>query len=101
IKDTIQAIWLAAEKGKSGEVYNVCSGKRTQIKNLLETALSFSNKKIKVVENTPNKMRNVDEDVILGDNSKIKNELGFKNTQSIENVLKDMFDYWISFLKIE
>ncbi|MFX1274404.1 MAG: GDP-mannose 4,6-dehydratase, partial [Promethearchaeota archaeon] len=25
IKDTIQAIWLAAEKGKSGEVYNVCS----------------------------------------------------------------------------
>jgi len=99
IKDTIQAIWLAATKGKPGEVYHVCSGKKIHIRKLLEIALSFSNKKIGVVENTSNKFRKFDEDVIVGDNSKIKNELGFKITQSVEDILKEMYDYWIEVFK--
>ncbi len=44
-------------------------------------------------------MRKTDENIILGDNSKIKNELGFEITQSLEEVLKDMFTYWIDFYK--
>jgi len=99
IKDTIQAIWLAATKGKAGETYHVCSSKKTQIRKLLEIALSFSKKKIKVSENVSSKLRKTDEDIIIGDNSKIKNELGFKITQPIEDVLKEMYDYWIEYYK--
>lgn len=99
IKDTIQALWLAATKGKPGEIYHVCSGKKVHIRKLLEIALSFSNKKIDVVEITSNKVRKSDEDVIIGDNSKIKNELGYKISQSIEDVLKDMYEYWKDFYK--
>ncbi|MFX1443327.1 MAG: GDP-mannose 4,6-dehydratase [Promethearchaeota archaeon] len=102
IKDSIQAIWLAAIKGKPGETYNICSSKKIQIREVLNIALSFSKKEIEVRENNPKKLRKTDEDIILGDNTKIKRELGFKITQSIENILKEMFDYWINyFQKIE
>jgi len=99
IKDTIQAIWLAATKGKSGETYHVCSNIKTQIRELLDITLSFSKKKIKVIENVSNILRKFDEESIIGDNSKIKNELGFEITQSVEEVLKDMYEYWIDFYK--
>ena len=101
IKDTIQALWLVATKGKPGEIYHVCSGKKFYIRKLLEIALSLSNKKIKVIEIASNIMRKSDEDTIIGDNSKIRKELGFKITQSIENVLKEMYDYWTEFYKRE
>jgi GDP-4-dehydro-6-deoxy-D-mannose reductase len=99
IKDSIQAIWLAATKGKSGETYNICSGRKTQIREILKIALNLSSKKIEVKENIPDKLRKTDEDMILGDNTKIKTELGFKTTQSIQEILKDMFDYWIEYYK--
>ena len=99
IKDTIQAIWLAATKGKPGETYHACSNIKTQIRELLDIVLSFSKKKIKVIENVSNLLRKFDEDSIIGDNSKIKNELGFEITQTIEDVLKDMYEYWINFYK--
>ncbi|TFF89237.1 MAG: NAD-dependent epimerase/dehydratase family protein [Promethearchaeota archaeon] len=97
IKDTIQALWLAAIKGEPGQTYHVCSGKKIHIRNLLNQVLTFSKKKIKVIENLPRKTREFDEDSIIGDNSKITKELGFKITQSIQEVLKDMYDYWIGY----
>ena len=99
VKDTIQAIWLAATNGKPGETYNVCSNRKTRIRDILDIVLSFSKKKIKILENSPKKLRKTDEDIILGDNSKIKKELGFKVTQKIEEVLKNMFDYWLEYYK--
>ncbi|MHA1291897.1 MAG: GDP-mannose 4,6-dehydratase [Promethearchaeota archaeon] len=98
IKDTLQAIDLATMKGKSGETYNVCSNRKVLIRDLLQKALSFSRKDIKVIENVPKKLRTTDEDIILGDNSKIK-ELGFKITQSIEDMLKEIYDYWIDYYR--
>jgi len=99
IKDSLSAIWLVTTKGSPGETYNVCSNRKIQIHELLDIALSFSKKEIEVKENTSKKLRKTDEDIILGDNTKIKTELGFKITQSIEDILKDMFDYWTDYFK--
>ncbi|MFX0059448.1 MAG: GDP-mannose 4,6 dehydratase, partial [Candidatus Heimdallarchaeota archaeon] len=74
---------------------HVCSGKKIQIRELLNIALSFSKKKIKVIENTPGKLRETDEDIIIGDNSKIKSELGWNNIRPIKDTLKEMFNYWL------
>ncbi|MFX1307499.1 MAG: GDP-mannose 4,6-dehydratase, partial [Promethearchaeota archaeon] len=99
IKDSLKAIWLAAINGKPGETYNVCSGRKIQIRQILNIALSFSSKNIEIRENIPQKLRKTDEDIILGDNSKIKNELGWEVSIPIEETLKDMFDYWSDFYK--
>ena len=99
IKDTIQGVWLAAVKGNPGETYNICSNRKSQIRKILDIALSFSSKDIVIKENTSYKLRKTDEDIILGDNTKIKTELGFEITQSIEEILKDMFNYWVDYYK--
>lgn len=94
IKDSINATWLAATKGSPGETYNVCSSRKIQISKVLNIVLGFSTKEIQVQENTPEKLRETDEDVILGDNTKLKS-LGFEITESIEDTLKSMYNYWI------
>ncbi len=99
IRDSLEAIWLAATKGKPGETYNVCTGKKIQIRQILNIALSFSSKKIEVRENTPKKLRKTDEDIILGDNSKIKKELGWEVSTPFEETLKDMYEYWLDLYK--
>ena len=99
IKDTLQALWLAAEKGTPGETYHACSGEKTHIRDLLNIAVSFSQKHIKVVENSAEKLRKTDENIIVGDNTKITRQLGFKISQPIKEVLKDMYRYWLDYYK--
>ena len=99
IKDSLKAIWLSATKGTPGETYNICSSRKIQIRQILNTALSFSSKKIEVKENVQFKLRKTDEAIILGDNSKIKSELGWDVSIPIEETLKDMFDYWLDYYK--
>jgi len=96
IKDTIQAIILASEKGIPGETYNVCSGIKTKIRDVLEYLITLSDKKITIKENIKDKLRRTDEDVILGDNTKIKG-LGYKPTQTIKELLKEMYEYWLDY----
>ncbi|MFX1396069.1 MAG: GDP-mannose 4,6-dehydratase [Promethearchaeota archaeon] len=97
IKDTLNAIWLAATRGISGETYNICSNKKTKIRDVLEYAISLSSKKIRIIENTPSKLRNTDEPVILGSNKKTMNVLDYQTSQSLEATLEEMFQYWINF----
>ncbi|MFX1500692.1 MAG: GDP-mannose 4,6-dehydratase, partial [Promethearchaeota archaeon] len=97
IRDSLRAIWLIATKGTPGETYNVCSSKKIQIRQLLNIALSFSSKKIEVRENSPKKLRKTDEDIIIGDNSKIKRELGWDVSIPIEETMKDMYNYWLNY----
>jgi len=95
--DAVSAIWLGATKGTPGETYNVCSNQKIQIRELLDIALSFSSKEIEVIENVQEKLRKTDEDIIVGDNSKFKEELDWKPIKPIKETLKEMFDYWMEF----
>lgn len=99
IGDSLKAIWLTATKGTPGETYNICSSRKIQIRKILNIALSLSSKKIKVIENTPHKLRKTDEVIILGDNSKIKNEIGWDVSIPIEEILKNMYEYWLDYYK--
>jgi GDP-4-dehydro-6-deoxy-D-mannose reductase len=99
IKDSIIAIWLAATEGTSGETYNICSNKTIQIRKLLNMVLNLSTKKIEVVENNPQKLRKADEDIVLGNNSKIKTQLGWYPEITIEDTLRNMFNYWLDYYK--
>jgi GDP-4-dehydro-6-deoxy-D-mannose reductase len=92
VRDVVKAYYLLMEKGKPGEAYNVCSGKAYRIETLLSTLLRFSTKDIKVSKK--GKTRPAEIPVLLGDNAKIKKELGWKPRISIHKTLKDTLDYW-------
>jgi GDP-4-dehydro-6-deoxy-D-mannose reductase len=93
----VKANWLAFEKGKAGEVYNVCSGTPTKIRDALEMLIDFSGMEIKVNERVQEKMRFKDEPIILGDLAKIKSETGYEPDHEIGETLNDMLDYWVGY----
>ncbi|MHA1669542.1 MAG: GDP-mannose 4,6-dehydratase [Promethearchaeota archaeon] len=95
VTDAVNAIWLAATEGSPGETYHVCSGKKIQIKELLNNSISLSSKKIEVKENVHTILRSSDEDMIIGDHSKITDELSWNPIKTLQDTLKEMFQYWL------
>ncbi|MCX6819344.1 MAG: GDP-mannose 4,6-dehydratase [Candidatus Aenigmarchaeota archaeon] len=92
IKDAIEAMWLLKDKGDFNEVYNVCSGKRYTVKEILDKLISLSKKEIKLQQD-PQKIRIMDDPIFLGDSTKIK-KLGWRTKVPIEKTLSDILDYW-------
>lgn len=92
VRDAVEAMWLLAEKGTPGQVYNICSGKGYRIKEILDILISISSQKIEI-QPDPNRMRSSDKPVLVGDCSKLS-ELGWKPRIPIEETLVDILDYW-------
>jgi GDP-4-dehydro-6-deoxy-D-mannose reductase len=93
VKDTVNALWSVCEKGKSGEVYNICSSRAHKIEHLLDVMLKLALVNINVFQD-PKKMRPSDEPIIMGDNTKIKEDCGWEPKIPIEETIRSMLDYW-------
>ncbi|HEX7260108.1 MAG TPA: GDP-mannose 4,6-dehydratase [Candidatus Saccharimonadia bacterium] len=95
VRDIVRAYCLLAEKGRRGKVYNVCSGKSTSGQDILDTLLSFSEKKI-VTEQDPARMRPSDIPDLYGDASKLNKDTGWKPEIGLSQTLEDTLNYWRS-----
>ena len=93
VRDMVKGYFLAAEKGESGEVYNICSGKAYKIAEVLDMLLSFSKVKIKIKQD-PKRMRPSDVPILLGDNSRFVKQTGWKPTIPFEKTMEDLLNYW-------
>jgi GDP-4-dehydro-6-deoxy-D-mannose reductase len=91
-RDAVRAIWLLAEKGSSGEVYNLCSGVARRMADVLSYLLSLSMKPLTwgVVRE---KTRPFDDPVFVGDNSRLR-ALGWQPEIPLNKTLLDMLNYW-------
>ncbi len=93
VRDMVKAYWLATEKGKPGEVYNICSGKGWKIKEVLNILLKLTKEKIEIKED-PKRMRPSDVPVLVGDSTKFREATGWKPEIPFEKTLEDLLDYW-------
>jgi len=93
VRDTVKAYWLALEKGKSGEAYNICREKTWAIREILDMLLAKSNVKI-TVEVDESRLRPSDVPILLGDCAKFRGDTGWKPTIPFEKTLEDILDYW-------
>lgn len=93
VRDTVRAYYLALTKGKPGEVYNIASGKGYKIQEILNIVLSLTDVKIEVKVD-PERLRPSDVMLLVGDASKIRDELGWQPEIPVEKTLKDLLDYW-------
>jgi len=91
VRDVVQAYIRLLEKGRKGEVYNVCSGRAQSLQEILDKLVSFSSKKI-TVEVDKRKLRKADIPLLLGDNRKIREETGWMPKIPLEKTLRDLFD---------
>ncbi len=97
VRDVVKAYKLLMEKGEFGEVYNIGSGVSYAISEILEMLLSFSNEKIEV-QADESLMRKSEQKELRCDFSKIKNDVGWEPSISIEKSLRDALDYWRNIL---
>lgn len=92
VKDMVKAYYLLMESGKSGEVYNVGSGKGYTIQQILDLLVSAATTKIKIVVNKA-MLRPSDNPKVIANNKKITT-LGWKPTIPIEDTLKRVLNYY-------
>lgn len=93
VRDMVRAYWLALEKGRTGEVYNICSGRAYSMKEVLDTLLSFSNVKLKIKQD-PTRLRPSDVPVLIGDNSKFVKKTDWLPKIEFKKTMEDLLNYW-------
>lgn len=84
VKDVVRAYKLIVEKGKRGEIYNICSGEANEVVAIFEKMAKASG-----MENY--KIKGVQHGIVLdlvGNCDKLK-KLGFKHKYSIDDIIKD------------
>jgi len=99
VRDVVGAYVLIMEKGRSGQVYNVCSGRTQKLSAILEYLIGKSAKKI-AVSREEKKVREVKTyRKLAGNNSKVRRETGWEPSVPFEKTLDDVFDYWMREIK--
>jgi GDP-4-dehydro-6-deoxy-D-mannose reductase len=98
VRDTIRAYQAIVERGRPARIYNVCSGRAHAIGEILDGLLAQARAPIRVRVD-PALLRPNDNPLVLGDNARIREELGWTPTIPIERTLKDLLDFWRGTLK--
>jgi len=93
VRDVVRAYRFIAEKGRAGEIYNVCRGGGLSLREALEAFEGFAGRAIER-EVDPGLLRPVDVAVLIGDCGKLRKETGWAHTISIDRMLADLFGYW-------
>ncbi|RME51949.1 MAG: SDR family oxidoreductase [Deltaproteobacteria bacterium] len=93
VRDIVTAYRLAFERGRSGEIYNVCSGRGVTIEEILDTLRALSTATIEV-ETDPARLRPIDTPEIVGDCRRLTETTGWHPLIPLQRTLHDLLDYW-------
>ncbi len=93
VRDTVRAYWLAVNKAKPGEVYNIATGNGITIKELLDRLIALAGVEV-TIEQDPERMRPSDVEILIGDSSKLRADTGWEPEIPFDKTLRDTFEYW-------
>jgi GDP-4-dehydro-6-deoxy-D-mannose reductase len=93
VVDVVRAYALLMEKGRSGEAYNIGSGRPRSVQSLLESILQLSSVAFRVEQDAV-RMRPSDAPVIYGDITKLRMDTGWEPTIPFEESLCRVLAYW-------
>jgi GDP-4-dehydro-6-deoxy-D-mannose reductase len=92
VRDGVEAFWLLSQRGRAGDVYNVCSGRGHSLRDILSVYKHLAN--VEVRERLdPGRIRPIEEMVKVGDSAKL-NALGWFPRRPVSQILKDILEYW-------
>ena len=93
VREVIQSYLLLLERGESGTVYNVCSGRGVAMRDILNTLVSMSTVKVDIHVD-PSRLRPSDLPVLIGDPSRLRQAIGFTPSGDLTGALQDLLADW-------
>lgn len=96
VRDVVKAYYILLEKGKDGEVYNVCSGTGNSLSYIINVLEKITGMKVVQIIDK-DLLRPIDNPVIIGNNEKLKN-IGWNPSFTLEQSLQDIINYWTEIL---
>ena len=98
VRDTVRAYRTILERGQPARVYNVGSGEAIAVGEILEMLCARARVPIRVRVD-PSRFRPNDVPLLVGDSTRLRDELGWTPTIPLSRTLDDLLDYWRGFLR--
>lgn len=92
VRDGVEAFWTIAERGRVGDVYNICSGRGYSLREILNLFKSLTKGPVPSPVDAA-KRRPIDEMVKVGNPEKLV-ALGWSAKHDLRDTFKDMLEYW-------
>ncbi|MEP9319314.1 GDP-mannose 4,6-dehydratase [Pseudomonas sp. LABIM340] len=93
VRDVLSAYFALLEKGRSGEVYNVCSGQEYRLRDLIAQMATLAGVELQIRQD-PQKLRKAEQRRVRGSNAKLQSETGWKPAHGMEQILRDVLADW-------
>jgi len=94
VRDLNRALTLLMQRGTPGEVYNVGGDTAYSMSAIAQLVLANSLRRDISVEVDPGLLRTIDEAIIWGDTTRVRDATGWRQDIPIERTIEDMFLYW-------
>lgn len=93
VRDVANAYAAIARRGRTGTVYNVCSGEGLRLSDALDRLIGLAGGGIGI-ETDPGLLRPADVPVLVGDNSRLRADCGWEPRIDSGRMLRDLFEWW-------
>jgi len=89
VRDVVNAYFALLKDGKSGELYNICSGKGHSLKDVIDLLAKIFDVQV-ITKMDSKRVRPLDNRIIIGSFEKIKEHTGWEPNFILEESLKEM-----------
>lgn len=93
VGDVVAAYFAILESGKSGEVYNVCSGHERKIRDLIQSMAGLSGIELELVQDAA-RMRRAEQRRVWGSYDKLRDATGWEPQITIKQTLTTILSDW-------
>lgn len=93
VRDVVRAYLFLLQQGKNGEAYNVCSGKETPIRQILEQLMALAGVRANIKRDSA-RFRLAEQRQVYGSCDKLRGATGWQPEIQLEQSLADNLNYW-------
>ena len=93
VRDVVRAYLALLESGRTGEIYNVASGRETRLSDVLDQLLAIANVTARIVTD-PSRVRPAEQRRAVANVDKIATDTGWTASTPLARTLSDMLDDW-------
>lgn len=92
VRDIVRGYRLLLEKGRRGEIYNLCSGREYRLREIVDHLITLSGRAV-VLESDPALLRAGEPERLFGSYEKIYNHVGWQPAIQLATSLKDIWEH--------